>query len=169
MNMMKKYQKGFTLVELLVVVNIVAILFGAPSIVLREYRSESRCLRIYEALPQIVRSQAFYCMQQNRCYAADHNELRNHGVDVSEVGYFTYSTFPNEFSSYSVRADAAGGWVLYTHRGSPTWSCDDALIKGIWLPEESSRHKKTSARTSKEELATLICSRCLVGTMGCEK
>ena len=135
----KDFQKGFTLIELLIVVNILAILVGAATIVASEYGSESRSMEISNVLPQIIRSQAFYRMKNNENYTADHNELKNHGVDLSEVTYFTYSTFPNKFSSYSVRAQAtewaAGGWALYNHRGDPIWSCDGVRIKRNWLPE----------------------------------
>jgi prepilin-type N-terminal cleavage/methylation domain-containing protein len=132
-------QKGFTLIELLVVVNLVAILAGGASILLSEYSDEARCLEIYCVFPQIIRSQKFYRMKHYGYYTANHNELRDYGVDVSEVEYFTYSTFPNEPDSFSIRADAsawaAGGWVLYNHMGDPSWSCDGALIKSNWLPE----------------------------------
>jgi prepilin-type N-terminal cleavage/methylation domain-containing protein len=135
----KNYEKGFTLVELLVVVNIVAVLAGIATIVSSEYGSESRCLEIYKVLPQVIRSQGFYYMKDNEYYSAGHNELKHYGVDVSETKHFTYSTFANGFSSYSVRADAtewaAGGWVLYNHRGDPMWSCDGVEIKRDWLPQ----------------------------------
>ena len=131
-------EKGLTLLELLIVVNILAILVGAATIVASEYGLESRSMEIYKVLPQVIHSQAFYCMKNNSYYTADHNELEEYGVDLSEVKYFTYSIFPNEFGFFSVRADAtewaAGGWVLYNHRGDPTWSCDGALIQRNWLP-----------------------------------
>ncbi|MBW2059709.1 MAG: prepilin-type N-terminal cleavage/methylation domain-containing protein [Deltaproteobacteria bacterium] len=132
-------QEGFTLVELLVVVNIVAILATVTTVIISNYGSESRCAEIYKILPQVIRSQAFYYMKNHRYYKADHNELKSYGVDISGTKYFTYSTFPNEFSSYAVRAEAtgwaSGGWVLYNYRGEPTWSCDGVLIKRDWLPE----------------------------------
>ena len=132
-------EQGFTLVELLVVVSIVAILVGLAAIISTKYGSESRCAEVYNVLPQIIRSQASYYMKHNQYYAAHHNELKDYGVDLSEVKYFTYSAFPNELSSFSVRADAtewaAGGWVLYDHRGGLTWSCDGVLIQRDWLPE----------------------------------
>jgi prepilin-type N-terminal cleavage/methylation domain-containing protein len=135
----RKAQKGLTLVELLIVVNILAILIAAATIVVSEYGSESRSTEIYAVLPQIIRCQAFCYMKNNEYYTADHNELRNHGVDLSGAKYFTYSTFPNEVGFFSVRADAtewaAGGWALYNHRGDPTWSSDGVLIKRNWLPQ----------------------------------
>ena len=137
--MMKNFQKGLTLVELLVVVNIIAVLVGLASIISSEYGRESRFVEIYAVLPQIIRSQAVYHMKHNSYYGANHHELRNYGVDVSEAEYFSYSTFPKN-SSFSARADAtawaAGGWVLYNHRGEPTWDCDGLLIQRNWLPED---------------------------------
>jgi hypothetical protein len=112
---------------------------GVASIALSEYSDEARCLEIYSVFPQIIRSQKFHTMKHYGYCAANHNELRDYGVDVSEVEYFTYSTFPNESDSFSIRADArawaAGGWVLYNHMGDPPWSSDGALIKSNWLPE----------------------------------
>ncbi len=135
----RKSQKGLTLIELLIVVNILAVLASVGTIVASEYGSESRCMEIFTVLPQIIRSQAFHYMKNNEYYAAIHNELGSHGVDVSEVKYFTYSTLPDESAYYLIRADAtewaAGGWVLYNHRGDPEWSSDGVLIERSWLPE----------------------------------
>ena len=89
----KNSQKGFTLIELMIVVNILAILIGAASVALSEYSYESRCLEVYNVFAQIIRSQAFHFMQYNQYYAANPNELKTHGVDLSEAVYFTYSTF----------------------------------------------------------------------------
>ena len=87
---MKDLQRGLTLIELLVVVNIVAILTAVGSIVLSEYGDESKCQEIYNVLPQILRSQAFYFMQNNQYYAANQTDLKTHGVDLSGAEYFTY-------------------------------------------------------------------------------
>jgi prepilin-type N-terminal cleavage/methylation domain-containing protein len=136
--MQKNTQRGFSLIELLVVINIVAILVGVASMVYSGRTGEARCLEIYKILPQIIRSQGFY-MQHYKYYSADHNGLERHGVDLSEVSAFTYSTSPNESSSYSVKAEATawapGGWVTYNQRGEPRWSCDGVLIQRHWLPE----------------------------------
>ena len=133
------FEKGLTLVELLVIVNIVAILAGAASVLLSEYSDEAKAIEAYNVFPQIVRSEYFYYMKHNEYYSADHNDLKDHGVDVSEAKYFTDSTFSNEFLTFSVKADATewatGGWILYDHKGDPTWSCDGILIKRSWLPE----------------------------------
>jgi prepilin-type N-terminal cleavage/methylation domain-containing protein len=135
----RKAQKGLTLVELLIVVNILAILIAAATIVVSEYGSESRCIEIFAVLPQVIHSQAFYYMKNNTYYTAAHNELRDYGVDLSGAKYFTYSTFPNELGFFSVRADAtewaAGGWALYNHRDDPAWSSDGVLIQRNWLPQ----------------------------------
>ena len=135
----RNLKKGLTLVELLVVVNIVAILAGVASVALSEYGDESRCLEIYTVLPQVIRTQAFYHMRHNQYYAANHNELKDYGVDLSEVSYFTYATFSDEGSSYSARAEATGwargGWVLYRHDDDDPWDCDDVVIKRWWLPD----------------------------------
>lgn len=137
--MQSRSNRGFTLIELLVVVNVVAILVGVASIVYSERTGEARCLEIYKVLPQIIRSQGFHYMQHSQYYPADHSDLQKRGVDLSEVRAFTYSTSPNEFSSYSVRAEATawapGAWVLYNQKGDPRWLCDGVLIKRHWLPE----------------------------------
>jgi prepilin-type N-terminal cleavage/methylation domain-containing protein len=130
--------KGFTLIEMLIVVNIVAILVGVATIISSEHSGESRCVEICRVLPQIIRSQALHYMNHQRYFAASHDELKDHGVDVSEAGYFSYSTLPSETSGFSVRADAngwaPGGWVVYDHGGDPAWSCDGVMIQRSWLP-----------------------------------
>ena len=135
---MRDSQGGFTLVELLVVVNILAILLGVATILSGEYGSEAKCMEIHKVLPQIIRAQACYCMSHNVYFTAGHDELKNYGVDVAETRYFRYSTFANDFSSFSVRAETAawveGGWILYNQKGDPVWSCDGIQIQESWLP-----------------------------------
>jgi prepilin-type N-terminal cleavage/methylation domain-containing protein len=135
----KRHQKGLTLIELLIVINILAILAGTASIALSEYSDEARALEAYNLFPQIIRSQKFYVMKNDRYYSANHNELRDYGVDVSGVEYFTYSTFPDELGTFSIRADAgswaAGGWVQFDQMAEPQWRSDGFLIKQNWLPE----------------------------------
>ena len=96
--MRRASRKGFTLIEMLIVVNIVAVLVGIAAIISSEHSAESRCVEIYRVLPQIIRSQAIHCMHHQRYFAASHDGLKDHGVDVSETGYFSYSTLPNEVS-----------------------------------------------------------------------
>ena len=138
---MAKRNQGFTLVELLIVVNIVAVLAGLASVIYSEFGNEARCAEVYGFFSQIIQTQGLHAIKYNRYYTAlTHDELRIHGVDLSEAEYFTYSTFENEFSSFSIRADAtdwaAGGWVLFNMKGSPQWSSDGMLIKKDWLPEQ---------------------------------
>jgi len=132
--------KGLTLIELLVVVNILAILVGVGSVFYAEFGDEVRCTEIYGVFPQIIRSQGLYATEHNRYYAAlNHDELGAHGVDLSETQYFRYSTFPDELSSFSLKAEATewapGGWVLFNMKGTPQWSSDGVLIKSEWLPQ----------------------------------
>ncbi len=134
----KNSQKGFTLIELMIVVNILAILIGAASVALSEYSYESRCLEVYNVFAQIIRSQAFHFMQHNQYYVANPSELKSHGVDLSEAVYFTYSTFIDENSTFCVRAEAKGwgssGWILYKHKDNVPWQCDGVVIQRNWLP-----------------------------------
>jgi prepilin-type N-terminal cleavage/methylation domain-containing protein len=138
--MIQKNTKGFTLIEILIVVNIVAILAGLASVLYVEFGNEARCAEVYGVFPRIIRSQGLYATQYNRYYTAlDHDAFRVRGVNLSETQYFTYSTFENEFSSFSIKADAtdwaAGGWILYNMKGSPQWDSDGVMIKRDWLPE----------------------------------
>jgi prepilin-type N-terminal cleavage/methylation domain-containing protein len=134
----KRRNKGLTLVELLVVVNILAVLAGTASIALSEYGDEAKSLEVYNIFPQIIRSQKFYVMKNDRYYAANHNQFKNYGVDVSEAEYFSYSTFPDEVGTFSIRADAGpwaeGGWVQFDQMGDPPWRSDGVFIKQTWLP-----------------------------------
>jgi prepilin-type N-terminal cleavage/methylation domain-containing protein len=132
-------KRGFTLVELLMAVNIMAVLVGTAVVASSEYSDEARCLETYTVLAQIIRSQKFHYMKHDQYYTANHEELRGHGVDLTEVEHFTYSTLTNEPGAFSVRADArawaAGGWVLYNHMADPRWDCDGISIKRAWLPD----------------------------------
>jgi hypothetical protein len=122
----------------MIVVNILAILIVAASVALSEYSYESRCLEVYNVFAQIIRSQAFHLMQYNQYYVANPNELKGHGVDLSEAVYFTYSTFIDENSIFCVRADTkgwgSGGWILYKHKDNVPWQCDEVVIQRNWLP-----------------------------------
>jgi len=136
---MIRKNKGFTLIELLIVVNIVAILAGLASVLYLEFGNEARCAEVYGVFSRIIRSQGLHTTRYNRYYVAlDHDEFRAHGLDLSETEYFTYSTFENEFSSFSIKADATdwatGGWILFNMKGSPQWSADGVMIKREWLP-----------------------------------
>jgi prepilin-type N-terminal cleavage/methylation domain-containing protein len=137
---MKRISKrGFTLVEVLVVVIVVSILTSVGVIMTSEASSETKCLEIQSILPQIIRSQASHYLKNNRYFTAGHQELEDYGVDVRDAIYFTYSTIPREGSSFSIRFEATawapGGWVLYLHEGDDRWSCDGSLIKRSWLPD----------------------------------
>ncbi len=135
----RRSEKGVTLVELLVAIDILVVLMGAASFALAGFETESRCFEIYQVLPQIIRSQALYYMQHSQYYTAGPEEFKNRGVDVSELKYFSYSTFPSGLSSFSVKAEATewlpGAWVIYNHRGDPTWTCDGLLITRDLLPQ----------------------------------
>ncbi len=136
---MKSHQSGLTLIELLIAVNILAILVAVGSTLYAEYSDEARLVEIYSVFPQIIRSQGIYASQHNRYYtASNHDEMRIHGVDLSEVQYFSYSTSPDD-SSFSIKAQATdwatGGWVLFRMQTSPKWSADGAMIKSEWLPQ----------------------------------
>jgi len=136
---LKNHRSGLTLIELLIVVNILAILVAVGSILYAEYSDEARLVEIYAVFPQIIRSQGIYASQYNRYYtASNHDELRIYGVDLSEVQYFSYSTSPDD-SSFSIKAQATdwaiGGWVLFHMQSSPRWSADGAMIKSGWLPQ----------------------------------
>jgi prepilin-type N-terminal cleavage/methylation domain-containing protein len=131
-------QEGFSLIELVVVVNLVAILAGVAAASLSGQTEQARCLEIQSVLPQIVHSQKFYFIRYKQYYAADHEGLSNRGVDLSDVRYFTYETFPDEGGAFSVRAEAtgwaAGGWVLYNYGDDDPWQCDGAVILRDWVP-----------------------------------
>jgi prepilin-type N-terminal cleavage/methylation domain-containing protein len=129
---------GFSLIELIVVVNLVAILAGIGAVTYSGRAEEARCIEIQSILPQIVYSQKFYFIRYKQYYAADHEDLRRRGVDLSDVRYFTYDTFPDKGGAFSVRAEATGwapgGWVLYKHADDDPWQCDGVVIRRDWLP-----------------------------------
>jgi prepilin-type N-terminal cleavage/methylation domain-containing protein len=131
--------RGFTLIELLVVVNIVAVLAGMAVVLYAELGYEARCTEFYGVFSRIIRSQNLYVMEHHRHYTAlNQDQWEVHGVDLSDTQYFTYSTFPDESSSFSIRAEATdwapGGWVLLRMRGDPQWNSDGEVIKRAWLP-----------------------------------
>jgi prepilin-type N-terminal cleavage/methylation domain-containing protein len=136
----KRSIKGLTLIELLVAVNVAAILAGVASVYYAEFGNEARYTEIYQVFPRIIRSQGIYAIQHDGYYTApDHDALRVRGIDLSEVQYFDYSTFHDEFSSFSIRAEAGdwapGGWVLFNMKQNPQWTADGVMIRTEWLPE----------------------------------
>ncbi len=150
--MKQNLRKGFTLVEIVVVMTVVCILAGIGSSTLLGHNDEARCTEIYSILPQIIQSEELFFLEYNRYYAADQENLRNHCVDVSGVEHFSYSTLLNDDSSYSVRAEATGwgqgGWALYS-RKDDQWDCDGVVIKRRWLPA-SEKDEKSNQEVAKQ-------------------
>jgi prepilin-type N-terminal cleavage/methylation domain-containing protein len=132
-------QRGFTLVEIMIAVTLVAVLLGVATVALSGHSDEARCLEIQPVLSQMIHSQTFHFLRHNEYYSSsDHEELKDRGVDLSDVKYFTYATFPDEEGTFFVRAEATewapGGWVVYKHGHEDPWDYDGKVIKRNWLP-----------------------------------
>lgn len=112
---MLKYQKGVTLVELMVVLVIVAILSAIAVPSYRQYSMRANRAEAHWNLLRLAAAQEKFYLQNNT-YAED-DELSEAppnglGIDAtSESGYYTFSITAADATGFQAQAVAAGGQV----------------------------------------------------------
>ena len=140
-----KHRKGFTLIELMITVAIVAILAAVAYPTYRSYVMRSNRVEAQNALLQIQVAQEKFFLQHNR-YATTNTELTNAPGDATpglgmrsttEHGYYTLSLAPGPGGSvngYTATATATGGQAQDTD--CPTFSITHTGVRspstGCW-------------------------------------
>ncbi len=111
-------QKGFTLVELMVVVIIVLVLAGIAVPVYMHYIQESKKSEAYATIDSIV-SGALVYFQKNNTYVGGTLANFMAADDTGNAVYFTYAL-----------SDLAAGGITVTATEAGTWAPDGATI--VW-------------------------------------
>jgi type IV pilus assembly protein PilE len=116
-------QKGFTLVELMVVVIIVLVLAGIAVPVYIHYIQESKKSEAY-AIIDGVRTGGLWYFQKNTTFVGGTFALFKSADDVANARYFTYALSNITAAGFTCTATVTGGWgptgatVVYTHAGA---------------------------------------------------
>lgn len=115
--------KGFTLVELMVVVIIVLVLAGIAVPVYIHYIQESKKSEAY-AVMDGVRTGALWYFQKNITFVGGTFALFKSADDVANARYFTYALSNLTATGFTCTATVSGTWgpvgatVVYTHAGA---------------------------------------------------
>ena len=119
---MLRNNKGFTLVELMVVVIIVLVLAGIAVPVYIHYIQEGKKSEAYAVIDSIV-SGALVYFQKNDSFIAGDVGPWLAADDVGNATYFTYVISAQSDAGFVATATVAGGWaplgatVVWTHAG----------------------------------------------------
>jgi len=120
---MLRNSKGFTLVELMVVVIIVLVLAGIAVPVYIHYIQEGKKSEAYAVIDSIV-SGALVYFQKNDTYAGGTLANWLAADDVSNAAYFTYELSGQGVAGFVATATVTGGWgpaggtVVWTQTGA---------------------------------------------------
>jgi len=117
--------RGFTLIELMIVVAIVAILAGLSYPSYQKYMWETRRSDAYTALARIADLQERFYLQ-NRTYTTDITQL---GGANSVEGYYNLSVTAADNNTYTLQADAVAGGPQATDAGCTTLNLNQAGTK----------------------------------------
>ncbi|MCK4408893.1 MAG: prepilin-type N-terminal cleavage/methylation domain-containing protein [Candidatus Eisenbacteria sp.] len=125
---MLRNSKGFTLVELMVVVIIVLVLAGIAVPVYIHYIQEGKKSEAYAVIDSIV-SGALVYFQKNDTYAGGTWDLWLAADDVGNAFYFDYGLGPvsADNAGFVVKATATGAWAG-TPPGTVTWTQSGADV-----------------------------------------
>lgn len=122
-------QKGFTLVELMVVVIIVLVLAGIAVPVYMHYIQESKKSEAYATIDSIV-SGALVYFQKNNTYVGGTMANFMAADDVGNATYFGYVLGDLAATGFTVTATEAGTWapdgatIVWTQTGASAQSGD---------------------------------------------
>ena len=116
-------QKGFTLVELMVVVIIVLVLAGIAVPVYMHYIQESKKSEAYATIDAVVNGGLVY-FQKNNTYVGGTLARFMAADDVGNATYFGYALSGLAATGFTVTATEAGTWapngayIRWTHTGA---------------------------------------------------
>lgn len=116
-------QKGFTLVELMVVVIIVLVLAGIAVPVYIHYIMEGKKSEAYATIDSVV-SGALVYFQKNDTYVGGTFTKFLAQDDVDNATYFTYALSDLAATGFTVTATVSGTWgpagatITWTHTGA---------------------------------------------------
>ena len=122
-------QKGFTLVELMVVVIIVLVLAGIAVPVYMHYIQESKKAEAYATIDAVV-SGAIVYFQKNNTFVGGTMDNFMAADDVGNATYFTYALSDLATTGFTVTATETGDWapdsatITWTHSGATAASGD---------------------------------------------
>lgn len=102
-------RKGFTLIELMVVVIIVAILAGISVPLYQKYVQEGKKAEAYAVLDSAVAGAKVY-FHRNRTYVGGTLTAWRAQDDVDNADYFTYSISNLTATGFTATATLTGGW-----------------------------------------------------------
>ena len=115
--------KGFTLVELMVVVIIVLVLAGIAVPVYMHYIQEGKKSEAYAVMDSVI-SGALVYFQKNNTYAGAGFDDFLAQDDVDNATYFTYALSNQSATSFTITATVNGSWgpngatITYAHTGA---------------------------------------------------
>ncbi|MBM3307351.1 MAG: prepilin-type N-terminal cleavage/methylation domain-containing protein [Candidatus Eisenbacteria bacterium] len=116
-------RKGFTLIELMVVVIIVLVLAGIAVPVYMHYIQESRKSEAYAVIDATVAGALTY-FQRNNTYVGGTTTNFMVADDMANARYFTYALSGQAATGFVVTASVTGGWgpatgrIIWTHAGA---------------------------------------------------
>lgn len=116
-------RKGFTLVELMVVVIIVLVLAGIAVPVYMHYIQEGKKSEAYAVIDSVVSGALVYFQKNNTYASTDFDDLLAQD-DVDNATYFDYELSDQDANGFTVTATVSGTWgpedatIVYTHTGA---------------------------------------------------
>jgi prepilin-type N-terminal cleavage/methylation domain-containing protein len=116
-------RKGFTLVELMVVVIIVLVLAGIAVPVYMHYIQEGKKSEAYAVIDSVVSGALVYFQKNNTYASTDFSDFLAQD-DVDNASYFSYALSDQDANGFTVTATVNGSWgpegatIVYTHTGA---------------------------------------------------